>query len=116
MQMFDLVFDIDEILHRHCDLLGAWDAGLMTTSEARMFGRLFFGDEDGATLTELYRDLFSEPLELDVDGGRVPGELSVALARLATNTDAVIRLGNEHRRMAWRIEEGKGAFKPSVED
>lgn len=103
-------------MHRHCDLLGAWDAVLMTTGEARMFCRLLFADEDGATLIELYRDLFDELLELDADGGRVSAELSVALSRLAANVDAVIRLGNEHRRMAWRIEEGKGAFQPTVED
>jgi hypothetical protein len=116
MNIFDLVFDIDEILHRQCDLLSAWDNGLMTTGEAKMLGDLFFSEDDGATFRQIYREAFDEELELDGIGGRVPLELSVALARLATNIDAVLRLGIENRRIMHRIEASKGAFEPRVED
>ena len=116
MPIFDLVFDIGEILHRQCDLLSAWDAGLMTTGEAKMLGGLFFNEDDGATLIQIYQDLFDEELELEGTGGRVPAELSVALARIATNIDAVLRLGDKQRRMMGRIDASKGAFEPRVED
>jgi hypothetical protein len=115
MQIFDLVFDIDEILHRQCDLLGAWDAGLMTTGEAKMLGDLLFAEDDGATLVQLYREVLREELELNGFGGRVPLELSVALARLATNIDVVARLGSRYRHMVMRLE-ASGKVEPGVED
>jgi hypothetical protein len=116
MQIFDLVFDIDELLHRQCDLLGAWDAGLMTTGEAKMLGDLLFAEDDGATLVQLYREVLDEELELNGFGGRVPLELSVALARLATNIDVVARLGSRYRQMVMRLEASKDKVEPGVED
>lgn len=116
MQIFDLVFDLQEVLHRQLDLLSAWDAGLMTTGEAKMLGDLFFAEDGGETLIQIYHEVFDEELELDSFGGRVPLELSVALSRLATNIDVVARLGNGHRQMMMRVEASKGAFKPGIED
>lgn len=88
----------------------------MTTGEARMLGRLFFGDDKGETLIQVYGDVFGEALDLEGDGGRVPADLSVSLARLATNIDAVVRLGKNQLKMMLRIRESKGCFTPGVED
>jgi hypothetical protein len=116
MQIFDLVFDLGDVLHRQFDLLRVWDAGLMTSGEAKLLSDLFFAEDDGDTLVQIYRELFDEELDLSGLGGRVPAELSVALVRLATNIDAIARLGTNNRRMAARIEQSEGAFKPQVED
>jgi hypothetical protein len=116
MQIFDLVFDLPEVLHRQFDLVGAWEAGLMTSGEAKMLSDLFFAEDGGDTLVKIYREVFDEELNLTGLGGRIPAELSVALVRLATNIDAIARLGINNQRMAARIEQSGGAFKPQVED
>jgi hypothetical protein len=116
MEVFDLVFSFEEVLHRQIDLIGAWEAGLMTSGEAKMLCDLFFAEDGGDTLIKIYREVFDEELDLTGLGGRVPAELSVALVRLATNIDAIARLGINNQRMAARIEQSGGAFKPQVED
>jgi hypothetical protein len=89
VQIFDLVFDLGEVLHRQLDLLSAWEAGLMTSGEAKLLSDLFFAEDDGETLIQIYREFVHEELDLSRLGGRVPAELSVALSRLATNVDAI---------------------------
>jgi hypothetical protein len=116
MNIFDLVFDLGEILHRQLDLLSAWEAGLMTCGEAKLLSDLFFAEDDGEALIQIYREYFHEELDLSGFGGRVPAELSVALSRLATNVDAIGRLGNGHRQIIAKVEESKGRFEPRVED
>jgi hypothetical protein len=88
----------------------------MTSGEAKLFSHLFFAEDDGETLTQVYREFFHEELDLSGLGGRVPVELSVALSRLATNGDAIGRLGNGHRQIMTRVGESKGRFEPRVED
>jgi hypothetical protein len=116
MQIFDLVFDLGDVLHRQFDLLSAWEAGLMTSGEAKMLSDLFFAEDRGETLIKIYREIFAEELDLSGVGGRVPAELSVALARLATNIDVIGRIGSNQRHVADRIKASNGALKPRVED
>lgn len=116
MEVLDLVFGFEEVLHRQLDLVGAWEAGLMTSGEAKMLSDLFFAEDGGDTLIKIYREVFDEELDLSGLGGRVPCELSVALVRLATNIDAIVRLGVNNQRMATRIDQSGGSFKPQVED
>jgi hypothetical protein len=64
MQIFDLVFDLGEILHRQLDLWRAWEAGLMTSGDAKLLSDLFFAEDDGE----------SRGIERHVrTGGRRPG-------------------------------------------
>lgn len=116
MEIFDLVFDLGDVLHRQLDLLSAWDVGLMTSGEAKMLSDLFFAEDGGDTLIQIYREVFDEQLDLAGLGGRVPAELSVALARLATNVDAIMRLGASNLKLAGRIKQSNGTFKPGVND
>jgi hypothetical protein len=116
MQIFDLVFDLQEVLHRQLDLLSAWDAGLMTSGEAKMLSDLFFAEDGGDTLIQIYNEVCDEELDLSGLSGRVPAELAVALSRLATNIDAIMRLAAGNLRMAGRVKQSNGTFKPSVED
>jgi hypothetical protein len=116
MQIFDLVFDLQEVLHRQLDLLSAWDSGLMTSGEAKLLSDLFFAEDAGDTLIQIYLEVSDEALDLSGLSGRVPAELAVALSRLATNIDTIMRLAAGNLRMAGRVKQSNGAFKPGVED
>lgn len=94
------LFDIGELLLRNCDIIAAWDEGLMTWPELRMLSELFYAEDAAFVLAKAYRSDADEIHRLWNSEGLADPFMGVPLARLAAGIDVIIKLARDSSHIA----------------